>query len=425
MKRNAKIHNLKVRYRAFFAIHEIEDSLILQLAFGASLLSFFVTFFLWSARLEPSATAVAQNAYTCWPYFQNCGFLQILTSTPYGYSHTFLYALLLGLLTYTAYAIFKKDWISAHAALSLAWLWKVLVVFVFSMHGGGNFDYYDIYLAFVLLFLPLKLFFVRLVFVVLYFLSATIKFDDGWIAGTFFTSLAPGLALFGNTYAPLVTNGIIFAETIGGWFLLSRKRLLQKSALLFFILFHLYSSIYVTYRYPLTMIPMLLILFGPLFKPLAVPLEKKAIAGWLFLVLLFLLQFIPLLIPGNHRLTLEGNQYGLYMFEANHQCISESTVYFNNNTEKTSREEHENARDRCDPYAQFFKLAQVCKRFPGAIRRISWSFDHSLNGGPFYRIVDEKDACILTYRPFMHNVWIRTYEDSPPIIGYPVTNFYY
>ena len=45
----------------------------------------------------------------------------------------------------------------------------------------------DIVFTAVVLFVPHKLFFLRLSYVVLYFLAGTIKFDEGWILGTYFT----------------------------------------------------------------------------------------------------------------------------------------------------------------------------------------------------------------------------------------------
>jgi hypothetical protein len=63
----------------------------------------------------------------------------------------------------------------------------------------------------------------------------------------------------------------------------------------------------------------------------------------------------------------------------------------------------------------------VCKR--DDVESIEWKMDHSINGGPLYRVVDERDACTLTYAPLAHNAWIRT-EDQAEIVGRPVRNIY-
>ena len=419
------LSSLKNRYRDFFSISEIETSDVLQLALGALLLSLTVTFFFWAALFEPSAEAVVKNANVCWPYFKNCGFLNVLWPAPYGYSQNAFYALLFAVCMYAVYAMWRKDWVSVHAALLVCLLWKIFVVFILSMNIGGNFDYYDIVFLAVVLFIPRKLFFLRLSYVVLYFLAATIKFDDGWILGTYFTTLLPGLAIFGNALAPLITNAVILLETVGTWFLLSSRKMWQRAALCAFVLFHLYSALYVGLRYPLSTIPMLLILFGPLNYAILPEFNRSSRAGWFLIGLLFALQSIAFLIPGDHKLTLEGNHYGLYMFEANHQCVSSATFFFKDGPSKDLREESKSARDRCDPYSVFFRLHEACRRFPIDIARIPWTFDHSVNGGPFYRIVDVTNACALSYTPFSHNAWIKTYEENPIIVGYPVKDLYY
>ncbi len=81
------------------------------------------------------------------------------------------------------------------------------------------------------------------------------------------------------------------------------------------------------------------------------------------------------------------------------------------------------ARHRCDPYEEWFAIQQRCLR-DTEVARIGWTLDHSINGGPFYRIVDEKDACALRYRALGHNEWIRPPEGGAPVVGYPVENIY-
>ena len=54
-------------------------------------------------------------------------------------------------------------------------LTRCAVLFVLTGSGGGNYDCYDIIFTLILLVLPYKLSFLRLTFVLLYFLVATIK----------------------------------------------------------------------------------------------------------------------------------------------------------------------------------------------------------------------------------------------------------
>jgi hypothetical protein len=115
--------------------------------------------------------------------------------------------------------------------------------------------------------------------------------------------------------------------------------------------------------------------------------------------------------------------YGLYMFESNHQCVSQATVHRADGTTENLRDESTSARDRCDPYSYWFRIHTLCSR-DESIDHVAWTFDHSINGGPFLRIVDVQDACILKYHPFRHNEWIMTEKDAPEMRGHPVENIY-
>ena len=411
-------------YRRVFSIHEVEESSILRYGFGLLLLSHFVMFFGLVDERTTSISSYLSGHYSCWSYFQDCGRWFFLQSLPYGYSQEIFYAGILALVVITGYFITRKEWVLAHMGLAVLWLWKFLVIYVISNAHMGNYDKYDIYLGMALLFFARKLFFVRLTFVTLYFCASTIKIHEGWILGTYFTSLATGMPIFPDAIVPFMTNLVIFMQIVGCWFLLSENKKLQRAAFVYFICFHMYSSILVAYRYLVSALPPLLLYFGHDFKAEKPPLDKKSIAGWLLIGFLFLSQSIGLMIPGDQKLTLEGNFYGLYMFEANHQCISQTVIYFADGTSASGKQEHAVPRYRCDPYQTWFVLHQACERSAKPISSIRWTFDHSINGGPFYRIVDVEDACRLEYHPFSHNQWIKTEFDHPAISGYPVKNFY-
>jgi hypothetical protein len=121
---------------------------------------------------------------------------------------------------------------------------------------------------------------------------------------------------------------------------------------------------------------------------------------------------------------MEGDKYRLYMFEANHQCVSSVRIYDRRGQVQTTRGESAIAHKRCDPYRQWFRLQQLCIRSKNSIDHVEWQYDHSINGSPFYRIVDVHDACVLQYNALSRNTWIKTLDDNPARIGYPVKNFY-
>ncbi len=411
-------------YRSFFSIAEIENTPILHWLFGALLLTYFVTFFQWGQGYDITIEANKAGIFRCWSYFQSCGDYYFLHNLPYGYSQPILYVLLFGVMTLIVYLMWRKDWVLAHVLLWIPFLWKFVVMTFLTSNISGNFDYFDIAYTVILLLLPHKLFFLKIMLVSFYFLAATIKFDAGWVLGTYFTALNTGLPLFPNNTAPIFTNIVIGMQVVGTWFLLSSKKILRRGALIFFLCFHLYSGIIVHYRYLTTAIPSLLILFGPMYTQTKIPLDKKSIGGWAFICCLFFLQFVPFMISGDHKMTLEGNRLGLYMFEANHQCVSKSVITFTDGRIVSQEAESATARQRCDPYKSWFRLKLQCERYID-VDHISWTFDHSINGGPFYRIVDVPDACAIEYKPFIHNEWIKLPKDKPELIGYPVKNLYY
>jgi hypothetical protein len=410
-------------YRRFFSIAEIETNTILQLVFGATLLSYFLAFSAWINSTTTTIDAVLNNSYVCWPHFQNCAHWMFLRALPHDYTQTTLYMVLFGTLILSSYFVFRKEWVFAHVALIPSYLWHMWVVFFISFTLGGNYDYYLFVFATVLLFLPHKEFFLKLSFVTLYFLSTIAKIHGTWILGTYFSALKTGLPLLPDALMPLWTNLVICMEMVGAWFLLSGNRVRQRIALTFFVVFHLYSGILVEYRYPATVLPTLIILFGPLYRVTRIPFDRRAIVGFLCIGMLFLGQFTPVLIYGDEKLTHEGNRYGLYMFEANHQCVSTTITHLADGTERRAVQESYSARSRCEPYRYWFRIHSFCEQNE-TVTNVEWTFDHSINGGPFLRIVEVPDACALSYKPFSHNDWIKTERDNPEIVGYPVENVY-
>ncbi len=410
------------RYRRWFAIHEIEASRPLQWLCAALLLSFFVTFHEWAQSSELTARTAAAGEHQCWPYFQSCARFYVLDALPRAYSQTILYTILFVSLIVAAFALWRRSFVVVHALMLGMFAWKALVVFVLTTAYTANFHYFHLLFVFLLLFARHKLFFLRRTFVLLYFLAGLIKLDNGWVLGTYFTSLQAGLPLVPDATTPFATNAVIALELLGGSFLLSRHRGRQRVALAAFLLFHVYSAILVNYRYPTMVMGPLLCLFGPWIERVESPFDRKAVLGWFVLVGLVCAQAVSFVIPGDANVTLEGNYFGVFMFEANHQCRSRTRIHHTDGeTDRWRSVDRTHAHNRCDPYAKWFRIQQLCK--DPRIASVEWTFDHSVNGGPLRRIVDERDACALAYDPWRHNAWIRT-EREAPVVGTPVKNIY-
>jgi hypothetical protein len=443
------------RWGQWFNLHEIENSSALQWAFGAILFFFFLTFNRWIAVSITTIDAAQRGYGVCWPYFQDCTWLYFLQALPLGYSQTAFYMALYAVMLGVVFYMWRGQWARAHMLMTLLFAWKAFVMFVLSYVIAGPYDYFHIIFAFVLLFLPFKEYFLKLTIVVLYFLSGLVKLDGTWILGTYFTTMQEGLPLLPTALTPLFTNLVVFSQVAGAWFLLSSRPWLRNAALAFFILFHLYSGILVYYHYPSVSLPLLIILFGMYARYQRPPWNSRAAAGWIFVIALFLFHIPPYFIEGDRRLTLEGNRYGMFMFEANHQCVAEVSAHLKpdgdfveplsgtttalecgGQTCLVSREVYEQdglvvrkerfetgaSWNRCDPYEYFRRAKQRCALSP-AVEKIGLVFDHSINGGPFYRIVNEENLCDLEYMPFSHNEWIKLPPEAPPV-GLPVKDAY-
>ncbi len=445
--------SMRSRYRTLFSIHEIEEHPILQWMFGGSLLFFFLTFNRWINSSNVTVEQVERGAAVCWEYFQNCTDYYFLHEVGQGYSGTTFYMLLYAIMASVIYSIWRRNWVLAHALLIPLLMWEIAVTLVLSFSDGAPYYYYHVILTSLLLFVPYKEFFLKLGFVFLYFMSVTTKLDQTWVLGTYFTSLRDGLPLLPDGLTPLFTNVVIFMQMIGAWFLMSRNWILQRIAFVYFLAFHLYSGIFVFYFYPTVSLPPLLILFGPFYRHTPIPFSKKTIAGWTIIALVAVFQVLGFTAPGDRRMTLEGNKFGMFMFEANHQCIvtvgtltaaqmpllnweaepgtacneffcRTKTVSEDRDglTLRTDTYESGTAWNRCYPYEWWSRQTARCRN-NNNIAKVSLQMDHSINGGPFYRIVDELDICDVPYNAFGDNAWIKEPPEAPAI-GRPVTNTY-
>lgn len=403
---------------------EFKHNKVLQAALGVLAFCYFIVFYSWIRDSVITTTAALSLHYACPRYFQSCDWLYILNALPFGYSQTILYMGIFVVLIWIVYLLTEREWSSAQQLLLVPFFWHAVNVLILTDDYTGNYEYYLLVFGLVLLFLPHKEFFLKLSIVFFYVLSTVAKIHPAWIEGGYFNNLRTGLPLFPDWSIPLFTNLIILMEMVGAWFLMSSNRLWQRAVFIFFFVFHIYSGILVEYRYPATVLPMLFVAFGPWYRHIKIPMDYKSLGGWFLIAVLILFQFIPRMITGDEKLTLEGNKYGLYMFESNHQCISTAIIHKFNGTNFTENYIGSSARNRCDPYNKWFRFKQICNKSSG-VKNIEWTLDHSINGGPFLRIVDEVNVCELEYQPFRHNNWIKTEGDNPEVIGWPVKNFFH
>lgn len=411
-----------LRYQNFFGINEIRKSKHLQAVYWALLIGFFLSFQQWIDLNQVTLQAAKEGKHICLPYFQNCENLYFFDGFPLSYGQNILYAVLSAFLLLSAIAAWRRRWDLAWLALWPPFLWKLLYVGLLTNSAHVDFEYFHIPPLLLFLLARDKLYFMRRGWVLVYLFAATMKFNESWIVGSYFTSLSLGMPLVSDSLVPFVSNGVAFFEILAPWFLLSSNRRLRYSVLGLWVLFHIYSITLVGFRYPLHCTPLLLALFLP--QPSAHELMPKfnsrAWMGWLILAGLCFVSFVPRWIPGDKLYTLQGIKFGVGMFDANHQCVSTEIIEFEDGHSSTKVFNSGGAMQRCGPYPIFFRLQQICRR--EGVKAVGWKLLSSVNGGPFYQMVDVIDACKLDYKPFSSNDWIRDPSTGAEIRGYPRKN---
>ena len=413
-------------YDRIFATQELAETRALQWLFGAALVGYLLTFLEWAKTRGVTVQGVARNQHTCWPHFTSCGDLAVMHALPWGHSQAAFYTVIFAMLVGGVLAAAAGRWRLAHALMLVPFVWKSLVLFVLSQGYLGNYHYFHVGLGFLLLFSHHKLWFLRRGLVLLYVLSSVVKLHEGWVLGTYFSALVTGLPFVPDALIPLATNGVIAMEMLVAPLLLSERPRVRGAAVVALLGFHLYSMLFVNFMYPTICVPPLLILFGARHRsaPRPPPLGWRVVPGFAAFVAFIVFQAVPIAIRGDEKLTLEGHGFGLYMFEANHQCVSSVKLFKGTAVVADLSSISDGAHNRCGPYDTWFTVQRICKENRGKIDRIEWKLDHSINGGAFWRIVDEPDACALDYAPFRHNDWIRLPGEGAVPVAYPVKNFY-
>jgi len=412
------------RLGSFFAVAEVAESPALQLAAWLLLFGWFLECYTWSGYADFTRNAALAGEQLCWPFFQSCGSWYFLTLPPLGNTQGLAYAALFSLMVWAAYLLARRRFSAAFWIFLVLFAWEALVMLM-SMRLSVNYWYFHFLYAALFLFARYKLSLLRAGAVLLYVLSGLSKLNPGWLFGSYFTALQSGLYFIPHALIPFATNAVIFMELVLAWFLFHPNRVVRLAVLGVFVVFHVYSAIFVGLLYPAIVLPMMLALFASgepapwLWRPI-----RSLLPGAMILILVCAIDAVPYFIPGPSRITGEGNKFGMYMFDANYQCTAVATTRYSDGTESIATSTSVYAIERCDPYADWFYLKQRCALHPN-IASIGFTFDTSVDGGPFERIVDVANACALSYHAFAHNAWIRIPGVDPvEIVGVPQKNEY-
>lgn len=404
-------------------MHLKELDKICKLIYWGLIFGFLTAFSDWIQSARFTKSAHMSDSITCPEYFQSCSRLLFYEGPPGSYGQTIFYAFLLSFLAFSAICALKEKWTEAFVLLIPPTIFKFTAALFLADKISAPFEYFHLTFIIILLFFPKKISFLKMSFCCLYFFSGVIKIHEGWILGTSFSSLQLGLPLFPDALIPIATNFVIFLELTVTWFLLSHKRSYRLIAVSIYILFHLYSATIVGYRYPIHCLPLVISLFLIDESHFKFPkLKLKYLIPYSYVGLIIIFHLIPLFITGNQKVSYGGVRLSVGMFDANRQCSSTVITNYADGTSERKIMNSKYSGVRCVPYQRWFILQKNCKQ--ENVVSINWTYDISTNGSPFYRVVDEENACDLDYKVFQHNEWIAigSSDIKGQIVGHPQKN---
>lgn len=371
--------------------------------------AFTTLIFVFDLNTESSRIGPPDGFQRCWPHFPGCHQFPLPAGFP-EYTNSAVFAGVFALIVFTLWNILNdrpQRWLWS---LGLLVFLKFFYQFVWHFSGDHNFEYFHLLpAAAFLLNKKDRLWAVQVTWVVLLSFTALVKVSEAWITGSYFSSLIGGAPLVPDSAIPLVTNAVIWFEIWGSWALLHPR--FRTPAFWGWLAFHVYSVILVGFFYPFRCVGVLLLLFRPGMRVQRGPLNRPTVA---MLAGFALLQVIPHLYPEDHRQTLRFEGYMFNMIEANYQCAvrikpldyPEWSFGF------------PASRRRCGG----FEFLQRAKHFCRMTQKpVSLQVDQSLDGNPFYRIVDLADACAVQPSLFGSNPWLIAPGSTSPT-GYPRAN---
>ena len=252
---------LRELYRNFFSIEEIEKSQTLQMVFYALMIGFFYSIQDLFFR-DVGLSGFTGASSLCPDYFQSCHRLYVFPSRFESWSYPLFCTLLYSMIGGAIVSAVCKKWTRAHFLILFPFFIKFFANTFLTSSISVPFETDHLFPCFIFLFARKKEDNLRLIMIFLYILSGIVKLHPAWIAGTYFSSQVMGLPLFPDSLIPVITNFVILFELVLVWLLFSKKQINKKVVFYFFILFHIYSAIYVGFRYPLLILPLFLILFN-------------------------------------------------------------------------------------------------------------------------------------------------------------------
>jgi len=269
---------------------------------------------------------------------------------------------------------------------------------------------------FVFLFLPDKVQTLKLTIISFYLIAAGLKLNFEWLSGAAIPPdwIRPGsLAefIYRKNLLSWACYYVLLLEGVLVFGLFSRRHWIRWLVLSQLFLFHFVSEGIVGWFYPS-------IMYGLLSIFVLVPeaIQRRALpANAVFLLILWGLQIIPRMTPGDSSVNGIGRIFALNMFDGLVDCHSKILVEFKDRTLAETIDTKlyfQGVRYQCDPYIHFSigkkKCAALQKSDPFFLR-IRWSLASKLRSeAEFKELVSLENICdpSLSYSAVTGAAWI-------------------
>lgn len=395
-------------------IEEIKNDTAVRIYGALIMFCYFLCFVQWNPIYISKHMASPADVY-CWPFFENC-----FAYRPFNAEQTHLIISIYGLCALVGIPLFffRKYCHWAYWWLVVVTLFKT---FIYAQDYAlrMNQHYMLYFVTFVFLFLPYKRPLLRIAMVLFYFWAATLKFNMEWISGQAMHTRPLGIPW------RLLSASCVYAivlEFLIVWGTLSPVRWIFWSSLFQLFLFHVVSWTVVGYFYPTLMVALLMIF--PLTFLIPHPTEPKNLLKSLFkgqqprviyfyIVFFSFLQLVPVLMPGDEKLTGEGRLFALHMIDAKVRCQGAITLKFTDGTTQQIAIPLKDSikRTQCEPAMNFSLAKRSCylHRNDPTFKDLDIYYEVRKSTEKTFRpLVDIKDFCSqrLSYHLFQLNDWI-------------------
>ena len=394
---------------------EIGEDASLRRYGSALALTHAVTMLFWRQQSVISYLGRGTEA-VCWPLLSGCETFRAFSvqQLAWGLRGYFAAAVLVA-------ALFLIPRRTLLACLGLAGLSLFQLLFAaLDFRLRANQHYMVLWVSAVFLLLPSKRDALRVLLVLFYLWSATLKLNAEWISGA---ALPVADWIIPASLAVAACIYLIVLEAGVSWGLLAGPGWIFWSALAQFYLFHAVSWQQVGFYFPMVMFLLLsvfpLIRLGPGGGE-AQPVLSRLLRGRLqpstyaLLAGFSLFQLPPLLIPGDAALTGEGRSYALHMVDAGVRCRGWAVVRRpDGSTFEVDLQGKAVLRIACDPILIAERARNICEgrsRLAAGAVELDLHLVAGRRSAPALdTIIDLPGFCArkVRYNPFGRNDWIR------------------